>query len=164
MPGSDLVRLVKMQKQLGVAAAVLLPIVACAPLQSTFSHSSAPKSSLYSIKGVLSYGESVILPSDARVVLQVREGLGTNWPVVVEYQWDVRGAQFPLEYEMMVPRSSLTQDKNCFVRAGILVDGLLVFVSPIAQIKLGPNRIDVGLLSLIVAAPGAFSTLLTRGP
>ena len=162
MPRS--VRWLMVRKGLGVAAAMLLPIVACAPLERTFSHSAKPKSKMYSIKGGLSYAESVVLPGDARVVLQVREGLGTNWPVVVEYQWDVRGAQFPLEYEMMVPRSSLTQEKTCFVRAGILVDGLVVFVSPIAQVKLGPSRIDVGMLSLLIATPGAFTTLLTLGP
>jgi uncharacterized lipoprotein YbaY len=101
------------------------------------------------LKGSVSYETATALPSDSRMVVELRHVPALPAaPAVVEQRIELEGKQSPISFELGVERFKLVAGMAYVVRASIVSAKAVILVSDDVKIDVTPSEVDVKEIAL----------------
>jgi len=107
------------------------------------------------ITGALQYRERIALPEDAQIVIELR---GWQDALIGMTEGQTEGHQVPLPFAIDLPAGLRAQ-----LRAGILTDGRLHWISDPVEIAAGTGPLDLGAVPLAGVDPLLFASTFRCG-
>lgn len=140
--------------------ALLLAACATPPAAPPALRPAAPATLL--VTGAASYRERIALPSQAQLVVQLRDLHGA--PGVLALQRTVlEGRQVPLAFRLSVPRAALAPGHRYGLRAAIVMDSVPAWASDEVELPLGGDDTTVPTLLLRATEQQNFASRLRCG-
>jgi heat shock protein HslJ/uncharacterized lipoprotein YbaY len=115
------------------------------------------------IQGALTYRARIALPPEARAVVELREGLADQGPVIADQSWALQGKQVPLPFQLVVQRKSLLSGRPYRLRGAVFVGDRPTWMTDPIAFEPITDQINVGLLSLRPVKSPAAKSLLQCG-
>lgn len=130
-------------------ALLALLLAACTPFDETAERT---------LDATLSVGEPVSLPDDTLAVVELR-ALNEDGPVAAEASVALEDASLPLEVSLNVDPAHLDTQYRYGVRAALIIEGELRWLSDLQPVNVGRARIEAGEIRLEPFDPGLLEGL-----
>jgi prepilin-type processing-associated H-X9-DG protein len=112
------------------------------------------------IRGQLTHLARIALVPDSIAVVELREAVGDDAPIVAERRMALQGRQVPIPFELGVDRAALLPGIRYAVRGGVLVDGRPAWATEPLAVDTAAAVLELGELVMTpVRARGFTSTL-----
>jgi heat shock protein HslJ/uncharacterized lipoprotein YbaY len=108
------------------------------------------------VSGEITYQSRIAVPESAIAIVELREGSDDDSRLLAEERIPLAGRQVPVPFSLVYNRDLLSANRATQLRAGIVVDGGVRWISEIQTLQGGPNDAELGSIALSPVRPVAF--------